>query len=54
MKVSNFSEICAKFIKIEPDIGHCGCMVNLFSRAGLFDKAEEKIGKMLMKPDAVM
>ncbi|KAF8378523.1 hypothetical protein HHK36_029866 [Tetracentron sinense] len=39
---------------IEPDIAHYGCMVDLFGRAGLFDKAEEIIGKMPMKPDAVM
>ncbi|XP_043715833.1 pentatricopeptide repeat-containing protein At5g48910-like [Telopea speciosissima] len=39
---------------IEPDIGHYGCMVDLFGRAGLFDKIEEIIGAMPMKPDAVM
>ncbi|KAF6171354.1 hypothetical protein GIB67_009495 [Kingdonia uniflora] len=40
--------------RIEPDIGHYGCMVDLFGRAGLFDKAEEIIETMPMKPDAVM
>ncbi|ONK79380.1 uncharacterized protein A4U43_C01F5770 [Asparagus officinalis] len=39
---------------IEPDIGHYGCMVDLFSRAGLFDEAERTIDKMPVKPDAVM
>ncbi|XP_010943355.1 pentatricopeptide repeat-containing protein At5g48910-like [Elaeis guineensis] len=38
----------------EPDIGHYGCMVDLFSRAGLFEKAEEMIRGMPMEPDAVM
>ncbi|XP_072986049.1 pentatricopeptide repeat-containing protein At5g48910-like [Typha latifolia] len=40
--------------KIEPDIGHYGCMVDLFSRAGLFEKAEEMIETMLVEPDAVI
>nr|UPT48852.1 pentatricopeptide repeat protein AaPPR933 [Agave angustifolia] len=40
--------------KNELDIGRYRCMVDLFSHAGLFDKAEEMTGKMLMRPDAVM
>jgi len=39
---------------IEPDIAHYGCMVDLFSRAGLFEKAEEIIQIMPMEPDASM
>ncbi|CAN6167324.1 unnamed protein product [Urochloa humidicola] len=39
---------------IEPDIAHYGCMVDLFSRAGMFEKAEEIIQTMLMEPDASM
>ncbi|KAF5198786.1 Pentatricopeptide repeat-containing protein [Thalictrum thalictroides] len=39
---------------IKPDIVHYGCMIDLFGRAGMFDKAEEMIGTMPMKPDAVI
>ncbi|CAN6218040.1 unnamed protein product [Urochloa humidicola] len=39
---------------IEPDIAHYGCMVDLFSRAGMFEKAEEIIQMMPMEPDASM
>ncbi|XP_057962252.1 pentatricopeptide repeat-containing protein At5g48910-like [Malania oleifera] len=39
---------------IEPDIVHYGCMVDLLGRAGLFEKAEEVIKSMPMKPDAVV
>ncbi|CAN6174670.1 unnamed protein product [Urochloa humidicola] len=39
---------------IEPDIAHYGCMVDLFSRAGMFEKAEEIIQTMPMEPDASM
>ncbi|RRT69732.1 hypothetical protein B296_00033288 [Ensete ventricosum] len=39
---------------IEPDVGHYGCMVDLFSRAGLFEKAEEIIQQMPIEPDKVM
>lgn len=39
---------------LEPDIGHYGCMVDLFSRAGLFDEVEEMIAQMPMEPDIVM
>ncbi|KAG9445866.1 hypothetical protein H6P81_011994 [Aristolochia fimbriata] len=39
---------------IEPDIAHYGCMVDLFARAGLFEKAKEVMARMPFKPDAVM
>lgn len=39
---------------IEPDIAHYGCMVDLFSRAGMFETAEEIIQIMPMEPDASM
>ncbi|XP_062199259.1 pentatricopeptide repeat-containing protein At5g48910-like isoform X2 [Phragmites australis] len=39
---------------IEPDIAHYGCMVDLFCRAGMFEKAEEMIQMMPMEPDASM
>ncbi|KAG0544112.1 hypothetical protein BDA96_02G246600 [Sorghum bicolor] len=39
---------------IEPDIAHYGCMVDLFCRAGMFEKAEEIIQIMPMEPDASM
>ncbi|KMZ58278.1 Pentatricopeptide repeat-containing protein [Zostera marina] len=39
---------------IIPDITHYGCMVDLYSRAGIFQKATEIIDGMPMSPDAVM
>uniref|UniRef100_A0ACD5XTI6 Uncharacterized protein n=1 Tax=Avena sativa TaxID=4498 RepID=A0ACD5XTI6_AVESA len=39
---------------IEPDIAHYGCMVDLFCRAGLFEKAEDMIQTMPMEPDAAV
>lgn len=43
-----------KVYGIEPDIAHYGCMVDLFCRAGLFEKAEKMIQMMPMEPDAAM
>ncbi|KAM7474339.1 hypothetical protein LguiB_021582 [Lonicera macranthoides] len=37
--------------KIEPNIKHYGCMVDLFGRAGLLKEAEELIRDMPMAPD---
>lgn len=39
---------------LEPDIGHYGCMVDLFSRAGFFDEVEKMIERMPLRPDIVM
>ncbi|XP_052170520.1 pentatricopeptide repeat-containing protein At5g48910-like [Diospyros lotus] len=39
---------------IEPDIVHYGCVVDLLGRAGQFDKLEEIMRSMPMKPDAIM
>lgn len=39
---------------IEPDIIHYGCMVDLFGRAGFFEKAKEIIKTMPIKPDKVL
>uniref|UniRef100_A0A0D9XES4 DYW domain-containing protein n=1 Tax=Leersia perrieri TaxID=77586 RepID=A0A0D9XES4_9ORYZ len=47
-------ERMTKVYGIEPDIAHYGCMVDLFCRAGLFDKAEKMIQMMPMKPDAAV
>ncbi|KAK9105291.1 hypothetical protein Scep_022135 [Stephania cephalantha] len=40
--------------EIKPDIAHYGCMVDLFGRVGLFEKAKEILKTMPMQPDAVM
>ncbi|KAK9706126.1 hypothetical protein RND81_07G105600 [Saponaria officinalis] len=40
--------------KISPKLHHYGCMVDLLSRAGLFDEAEELICSMPMKPDGAI
>ncbi|KAL1202381.1 Pentatricopeptide repeat-containing protein [Cardamine amara subsp. amara] len=39
---------------ITPQIEHCGCVVDLLSRAGLFTQAVEFIKKMPVKADAVI
>ncbi|PKA64866.1 Pentatricopeptide repeat-containing protein [Apostasia shenzhenica] len=39
---------------IEPEIEHYGCMVDLFSRAGLLQEAEEIISNMPMNPDVAI
>ncbi|KAK2971259.1 hypothetical protein RJ640_013019 [Escallonia rubra] len=39
---------------IVPEIQHCGCMVDLFCRAGLVDRAHEFIRNMRIKPNAVL
>ncbi|KAK9705708.1 hypothetical protein RND81_07G077000 [Saponaria officinalis] len=36
----------------EPNLRHCGCMVDLLGRAGLLDKAYEFINSMTVQPDA--
>ncbi|KAI9156789.1 hypothetical protein LWI28_012242 [Acer negundo] len=38
--------------RVVPDLDHYACMVDLLSRAGLFDEALEFIKKMPIKPDA--
>ncbi|KAG8049896.1 hypothetical protein GUJ93_ZPchr0009g560 [Zizania palustris] len=47
-------ERMAKVYGIEADIAHYGCMVDLFCRAGLFEKAEKMIRMMPMEPDAAV
>ncbi|KAK9136647.1 hypothetical protein Sjap_007241 [Stephania japonica] len=37
--------------KVEPNVKHYGCMVDLLGRAGLLEEAEELIGTMPMAPD---
>jgi pentatricopeptide repeat protein len=49
-----YFERMSRVYGIEPDIAHYGCMVDLFSRAGMFEKAEEIIQIMPMEPDASM
>ncbi|XP_039797736.1 pentatricopeptide repeat-containing protein At1g05750, chloroplastic-like [Panicum virgatum] len=49
-----YFERMSRVYGIEPDIAHYGCMVDLFSRAGLFEKAAEIIQIMPMGPDASM
>lgn len=39
---------------VEPDLGHYGCMVDMYCRAGELQRAEEMIGAMPMEPDAAM
>ncbi|KAJ8750064.1 hypothetical protein K2173_013979 [Erythroxylum novogranatense] len=39
---------------IEPNVTHCGCMVDLLGRAGLLDEAFEFIDKMKVEPNAII
>ncbi|KAF9591070.1 hypothetical protein IFM89_001280 [Coptis chinensis] len=39
---------------LEHKIAHYGCMVDLLGRAGLIEEAKEFIGRMQIKPDAVL
>ncbi|CAA7407137.1 unnamed protein product [Spirodela intermedia] len=39
---------------VEPDLGHYGCMVDMYCRAGELQRAEEIIGEMPMEPDATV
>ncbi|TQD96586.1 hypothetical protein C1H46_017836 [Malus baccata] len=39
---------------ITPDLEHCACMVDLFGRAGLLNKAKEVITRMPYKPTSAM
>ncbi|XXG66702.1 hypothetical protein AAC387_Pa06g0225 [Persea americana] len=43
-----------KNYKIQPKIQHYGCMVDLFSRAGHLNEAEELIKRMPIEPDAIL
>ncbi|XP_004491829.1 pentatricopeptide repeat-containing protein At5g15300 [Cicer arietinum] len=40
--------------KIEPNIRHCGCMVDMLGRAGLLNKAAEFIDSMKIEPNAIV
>ncbi|KAL4199815.1 hypothetical protein AMTRI_Chr03g146680 [Amborella trichopoda] len=40
--------------ELEPKIEHYGCMVDLLSRMGLVDEAEELVESMPMEPDAII
>ncbi|KAI8531725.1 hypothetical protein RHMOL_Rhmol11G0157900 [Rhododendron molle] len=44
-------ELMTKKHKIEPNVKHYGCMVDLFGRAGLLKEAEKLIESMPMPPD---
>ncbi|KAL5981193.1 hypothetical protein ACLOJK_029114 [Asimina triloba] len=40
--------------RIKPQIQHYGCMVDLFARTGLIEKALDLVSSMPMKPDVVI
>jgi pentatricopeptide repeat protein len=40
--------------KIEPQLEHYGCLVDILARAGLIDEALELVSSMPMKPDVVI
>lgn len=47
-------EIMCKEYSIEPEIEHCGCMVDILSRAGLLDEAYNFVKSMPVQPNAVI
>ncbi|KAF8404507.1 hypothetical protein HHK36_009392 [Tetracentron sinense] len=48
-----FNTMCLDY-RIAPEIEHYGCMVDLFSRAGLVNRAHELIKKMPVEPNVVL
>lgn len=46
-----YFDIMRQVYSIEPQVYHYACMVDIFSRAGLFDEAEKLIRSMPMDPD---
>eukprot|EP01018_Ginkgo_biloba_P001596 Gb_35886 [translate_table: standard] len=47
-----YFDCMSQYYHITPAIEHYGCMVNLLSRAGHLDEAQDFINKMPIKPDA--
>ncbi|KAL7115077.1 hypothetical protein ACP275_04G161800 [Erythranthe tilingii] len=45
-------EMMCDVYNIEPEIEHCGCMVDMFARAGKIEDARVFIGNMPMEPSA--
>lgn len=49
-----YFDLMVEEYKIEPQLEHYGCMVNLLSRCGFMDEALNLISVMQMKPDVVI
>ncbi|KAM6583668.1 hypothetical protein CsatB_010670 [Cannabis sativa] len=49
-----YFELMVKKYKIQPQLEHYGCLVDLFARAGFIDEALNLVRNMPMKPDAVI
>ncbi|KAF5195916.1 Pentatricopeptide repeat-containing protein [Thalictrum thalictroides] len=53
-EAKHYFSLMTDIYRIEPNIKHYGCMVDVLSRAGLLQEAEELITKMPVKPDAII
>ncbi|KAF2315964.1 hypothetical protein GH714_040759 [Hevea brasiliensis] len=48
-----YNTMC-KVYNIEPQIEHCGCMVDMLARAGMLEEANKFVKKMPVEPNAVI
>jgi pentatricopeptide repeat protein len=49
-----YFDIMRSEYKIEPNIRHCGCMVDMLGRAGLLKEAVKFIDSMKIEPNAIV
>ncbi|KAK9012583.1 hypothetical protein V6N11_040628 [Hibiscus sabdariffa] len=49
-----YFELMRDGYNIEPNIRHCGCMVDMLGRAGLLDEAFKFIDSMVVEPNAII
>ncbi|KAK9995220.1 hypothetical protein SO802_024923 [Lithocarpus litseifolius] len=50
----SYFELMTRNYKIEPQIQHYGCLIDLLGRAGRFEEAMEVVREMSMEPDEVV
>ncbi|KAK7835010.1 pentatricopeptide repeat-containing protein [Quercus suber] len=50
----SYFELMTRDYKIEPQIQHYGCLIDLLGRAGRFEEAMEVVREMSMEPDEVV
>ncbi|XP_020537488.1 pentatricopeptide repeat-containing protein At1g08070, chloroplastic [Jatropha curcas] len=50
----NLYDTMCKVYNIEPQIEHCGCMIDMLARAGMLDEANKFVKKMPVEPNTVI
>ncbi|KAG1334474.1 pentatricopeptide repeat-containing protein DOT4, chloroplastic-like [Cocos nucifera] len=50
----NMYRIMCQDYSLKPEIEHCGCMVDMFARAGLLKEADDFVRNMPIEPNAVI